>query len=90
MTPEQYRPGLRVWYEPSPGVRFLGETVDDAPRSLGGTWVTTLAMLGDAYGRWRLMGQDGTVRRSVPAAALFALHVVDETAPLPEAKEEKR
>jgi hypothetical protein len=75
MTPEQYKPGIWVWYEPSPGVRFLGETVDDAPRKLGDVWVTTVAMNSDAYGVWRLGGRSGTVRRSVPAASLDCLSV---------------
>ena len=76
MTPEEYRPGLRVWYEPTAGVRFLGETVDDTPRKLGDTWVTAIAMVSRAYGDWRRAGKvsDADVRMSVPAAALDCLH----------------
>jgi len=76
LSPADYRPGMRVWYEPSAGVRFLGETVDDAPRKLGDTWVTALAMVSRAYGDWRRAGKvsDADVRMSVPAAALDALH----------------
>ena len=69
MTPEQYRAGAVVWYEPSPGVRFRGTLVDDAPRKLGGLWVTTVAMAGPSYGIWRR----STGRMSVPAAALDCL-----------------
>ena len=82
MTPEQYRKGAAVWYEPSPGVRFRGRLVDDAPRKLGSEWVTTVTMDSPAYGVWRRDRAGGFVlggpRMSVPAAALFALHVEDE------------
>jgi hypothetical protein len=78
MTPAEYKPGLRVWYEPSAGVRFLGETVDEAPRQLGGqTWVTTVAMSSRAYGVWRRGGDRGEIRMSVPAASLDHLFVDD-------------
>lgn len=83
MTPEEYKPGLRVWYEPSFGIRFLGETVDEAPRKIGDTWVTTVTFRNAAYGTWRLFGRPGMLRMSVPAAALESLHVD----PLPAAKE---
>ncbi len=74
MTPEEYRPGLRVWYEPTAGVRFLGETVDDTPRKLGDTWVTAIAMVSRAYGDWRRAGKvsDADVRMSVPAGRWIA------------------
>jgi hypothetical protein len=75
MTPEQYKPGLHVWYQPSYGIRFLGELVDDAPRKLGDTWVCTVAMVSNAYGLWRLNGENGSVRMSCPAAALDALYL---------------
>ena len=77
MTVDEYKPGLRVWYEPSSGVRFLGETVDDAPRKLGDTWVTTVAMSSRAYGDWRSSGKvtAAVPRMSVPAAALDCLYV---------------
>ena len=69
ITVEQCKPGLRVWYEASPGVRFLG-TVEDPPRKLGQDHVTRVRMDGRAYGSWR-----GTPERThVPAAALFSLH----------------
>jgi len=69
MTPEQYRAGAVVWYEPSPGVRFRGTLVDDAPRKIGSLWVTAVAMDGPDYGVWRR----STGRMSVPAAALDCL-----------------
>jgi hypothetical protein len=79
MTPEQYKPGLRVWYEPSVGIRFLGETVDESPRKLGDTWVTTVAMSSRAYGEWRRRGNPDNdrshVRMSVPAASLDCLYL---------------
>lgn len=76
MTPEQYKPGLRVWYQPSDGVRFLGETVDDAPRRCGDSWVTTVAMSSRAYGEWRRCGRaDSAIRMSVPAASLDCLYL---------------
>jgi hypothetical protein len=77
MTPDQYKPGLYVWYEPSYGVRFLGKTVDDKPRKLGDTWVCSVAMVNGAYGTWRLVfgGPGSIVIMSVPAAALDALYL---------------
>ena len=75
MTHEEYRQGLSVWYEPTPGVRFLGKTVDEMPRKLGDTWVTTVAMSSQAYGIWRRARDTGQVRMSVPAAALHCLHL---------------
>lgn len=75
MKREEYKPGLRVWYEPSPGVRFLGETVDDAPRKLGDSYVTTVAMTYRHYGLWRGKARDGGYLMSVPSAALDRLHL---------------
>ena len=75
MSPEDCRPGMRVWYEPSTvgGVRFLG-TVDEAPRQLGSSWVVRVVMATAAYGEWRLRGGDGVPRSTVPAASLDSIY----------------
>jgi hypothetical protein len=81
VRPEDCKPGVRVWYEPSPGIRFLGE-VTRLPRLLGTEWVTDVAMPNAAYGIWRRGGQPGENRMSVPAAALTHLYLDDEAAVL--------
>jgi hypothetical protein len=73
IEPSQCKTGAAVWYEPSAGVRFLA-TIAGEPRMLGQTWVVALSMPTDAYGVWRRFGNEKVpIRRSVPAAALFAL-----------------
>lgn len=82
MSPHDYKPGLRVWYEPSPigGVRFLG-TLTEPPRKLGSSWVAHVEMKTDAYGQWRRFGgEDGSLRRSVAAASLDCLFVDEVSA----------
>jgi hypothetical protein len=72
IEPSQCTIGRAVWYEPSPGVKFIG-TISSEPRKLGEDWVCAVNMATNAYGLWRLAGQPGYPRMSVPAAALFAL-----------------
>lgn len=69
INPGEAKVGVRVWYYPMPGVRFVG-TVREAPWRLGdGTWVTHLHEMEPAYSVWR-----GTLGRTwVPAAALHCL-----------------
>lgn len=79
MNPEDCKVGLCVWYEPSPGRKFLGIVAED-PWQLGhGTWVTKLRGMEPAYAEFT--HKSGDKATTVFAAALCRLgnagHSVD-------------